>query len=995
MSRDRRRACPPLTIVALATLALAPGLRAGPIQDAIDAASDGDVVVIEPGTYAETVDFGGKAITVRSAGGAEVTTIDASSLGTVPVRFLNGEGPDSVLEGFTITGGSASSGGGAVIDAGASPTIVDCRFVGNDALFDGGGCFSNGGSPTFVDCLFDGNAAANGGGGALAANGGSPVLVGCTFLGNGAFIGGGGLALSGTGGAVRNCSFLGNFAIFDGGAILADVGSTTSIVNTAFSGNEADNGGGGALVVAEGSDLVVVGCTFSGNTAIAGGGLACSASDPDLFNCILWGNQAGQGPQVFNSGSAPTFRHCDVGGSGGSAAWNGTVGVDGGGNIDANPDFADADGADGDAGTDDDDLRLQAGSPCIDAGDSGAVDECLVDLDGAARRADDPATSDTGAGPAPIVDLGPYELGADPADCNGNHADDGCDVTDGSSPDCNGNGVPDECDVADGSPDVNGNGIPDECEPDCNGNGVPDDVDVAGGGSSDVNGNGVPDECETDCNGNGVPDDVDIDGGGSNDVNGNGVPDECEADCNGNGVPDRYEVEQGTVPDCNNNAVPDECDVTGGTSGDDDGDGVPDECGPAGLTFTARTITTDADAALCVVAADVDGDGDVDVVSASRNDDTVAWYENDGGRPPAFTPRTITTGANGASAVFAADLDGDGDTDVIAASRNDDTVAWHENLGGTPPAFAERTIATDADAAFDVFAADLDGDERLDVIAASRNDDRVTWYRNDGATPPGFEPHVISDDVDAAVSVWAADLDGDEDVDVLATAFDADRVWWFENAGGSPPAFAPRIVSDAAPEATDVSAADVDGDGAVDVLAATRADDSIVWYRSDGESPPSFGRQVISTGTLGPRAVFPADLDGDGDVDVLSASVDDDTISWHEQTAGDPLPSFTEHIITTAADSAQSVVAADVDGDGDPDVVSASRDDDRIAWYETVPACCPADVTGDGVVDVDDLVAVILAWGACPAPPEGCPADLNGDGAVDVDDLVAVILGWS
>jgi hypothetical protein len=52
-------------------------------------------------------------------------------------------------------------------------------------------------------------------------------------------------------------------------------------------------------------------------------------------------------------------------------------------------------------------------------------------------------------------------------------------------------------------------------------------------------------------------------------------------------------------------------------------------------------------------------------------------------------------------------------------------------------------------------------------------------------------------------------------------------------------------------------------------------------------------------------------------------------------------------------------------------------------------------VTGDGVVDVDDLVAVILAWGACPAPPEGCPADLNGDGAVDVDDLVAVILGWS
>jgi hypothetical protein len=53
-----------------------------------------------------------------------------------------------------------------------------------------------------------------------------------------------------------------------------------------------------------------------------------------------------------------------------------------------------------------------------------------------------------------------------------------------------------------------------------------------------------------------------------------------------------------------------------------------------------------------------------------------------------------------------------------------------------------------------------------------------------------------------------------------------------------------------------------------------------------------------------------------------------------------------------------------------------------------------ADVTGDGVVDVDDLIAVILAWGPCPAPPAACPADTNTDGVVDVDDLIAVILNW-
>jgi hypothetical protein len=55
---------------------------------------------------------------------------------------------------------------------------------------------------------------------------------------------------------------------------------------------------------------------------------------------------------------------------------------------------------------------------------------------------------------------------------------------------------------------------------------------------------------------------------------------------------------------------------------------------------------------------------------------------------------------------------------------------------------------------------------------------------------------------------------------------------------------------------------------------------------------------------------------------------------------------------------------------------------------------CPADVDGNGAVDVDDLIAVILAWGPCPAPPEPCDPDIDNNGSVDVDDLIAVILGW-
>ena len=94
------------------------------------------------------------------------------------------------------------------------------------------------------------------------------------------------------------------------------------------------------------------------------------------------------------------------------------------------------------------------------------------------------------------------------------------------------------------------------------------------------------------------------------------------------------------------------------------------------VSLTPHEITTSADSARSVFAIDVDGDGDIDVLSASFNDDTIAWYESDGASPPSWTTHTVTTSANGARSVFAIDVDNDGDIDLCSASSNDDTIAW-------------------------------------------------------------------------------------------------------------------------------------------------------------------------------------------------------------------------------------------------------------------------------------------------------------------------------
>jgi len=130
---------------------------------------------------------------------------------------------------------------------------------------------------------------------------------------------------------------------------------------------------------------------------------------------------------------------------------------------------------------------------------------------------------------------------------------------------------------------------------------------------------------------------------------------------------------------------------------------------------------------------------------------------------------------------------------------------------------------------------------------------------------------------------------------------------------------------------TYVHAADVDGDGDLDVLSASFSDNKIAWYQNDGNG--AFGdQQVISTSAFLARSVYAADLDCDGDLDVLSASTGDDKIAWYEN---DGFGGFgVQQVITTSANGAYSVYVADLDGDGDLDVLSASWNDDTIAWYE-------------------------------------------------------------
>jgi hypothetical protein len=186
-------------------------------------------------------------------------------------------------------------------------------------------------------------------------------------------------------------------------------------------------------------------------------------------------------------------------------------------------------------------------------------------------------------------------------------------------------------------------------------------------------------------------------------------------------------------------------------------------------------------AAESVFAIDVDGDGDIDVLSASYSDDKIAWYENDGLEN--FTTHIITTSANGAWDVYAIDVDGDRDIDVLSASLHDNKIAWHENDGSEN--FTTHIITTSALVARSVFAIDVDGDRDIDVLSASGGNQvgQIAWYENDGLE--NFTTHVITNSVPGARTVYAIDVDGDRDIDVLSASMTDNKIAWYENLGNT------------------------------------------------------------------------------------------------------------------------------------------------------------------------------------------------------------------
>jgi hypothetical protein len=334
-----------------------------------------------------------------------------------------------------------------------------------------------------------------------------------------------------------------------------------------------------------------------------------------------------------------------------------------------------------------------------------------------------------------------------------------------------------------------------------------------------------------------------------------------------------------------------------------------------------------------VSAADFDGDTDVDVVAANFATNSITWYENVGGAGAAWNPRPVSSTIGGARSVITADVNGDTFPDIVCVGESGDEVVWFEN-DGFGITWTERVVSSTASSPVQVHAADIDGDTDLDLVVA-QSSNLVLWYENingDGLTWTGW---VTPFAIPTVTSVATGHLNGDGFLDIVTTSSLDDQVIWLNNANGDGLTWGGAVLSPGNDGAWSVATGDIDGDTVDDVVSASLNGDAVVWHENVlGDATAWMDHPIDTTGN-GPSSVEVEDLDGDGDQDVLACTWFDNSVTWYENTAGDG-SAWTPHELSTGAQFCMDVHVADLDGDTELDVISASANDNSVDWYQNL-----------------------------------------------------------
>lgn len=325
----------------------------------------------------------------------------------------------------------------------------------------------------------------------------------------------------------------------------------------------------------------------------------------------------------------------------------------------------------------------------------------------------------------------------------------------------------------------------------------------------------------------------------------------------------------------------------------------------------------------------------------------VIWFENTGNQ--VFVQHTIDLNHVGARGLATGDLTGNGYADILVGSRRaDSSLVWYKNNGNPREGSWQKIhLGGAAPNNYMIRISDLDGDGLLDIIDGFGDDadsgavgggtfpDSLRWLKNLGGTDTACFSASLIASYSSPAGIAIADFDADGHSDVAAAAWvdynsltpvtDEDVRWWDGET------FMQKEIIEQTYGANGLEAADLDGDGDSDLLAAGYKKSSLDWWENDGSG--NFGpAQNIASSFDRARNITARDMDGDGDMDVAACADNNNEISWFEN---DGSQQFSKHVVSNNFAYAYFVSVFDLDGDGDEDLIGTAQDAAELAWWSS------------------------------------------------------------
>ncbi len=405
-----------------------------------------------------------------------------------------------------------------------------------------------------------------------------------------------------------------------------------------------------------------------------------------------------------------------------------------------------------------------------------------------------------------------------------------------------------------------------------------------------------------------------------------------------------------------------------------------------------RVIAADAGMPHNCAVGDVDGDGVVDVLSvdplSSYPHGGVFWWKRQS--PGLWTRHVVDEDFYGARHASVADVDRDGDLDVLAAAYYGDEdvspegwrngrYAWFENLAGDGTAWTQHLVGELFWGGNYIDAGDLDGDGDIDIAGSSEltrgvweQASDITWFENLDGDGTEWSQHELEEDT-MGNEAHVVDLDGDGDMDVVSA--EEARIGWWENRHGDGSLWLKRYVTTELRSLACLDVGDIDNDGDLDIIGSSFHVGFVAWWENTaGDGTVWFPRYVASASYS--QMLELRDIDGDGDLDAaIVIGLSSGAVYWLENVSGDGIV-WDAHLITNQVDSYARVALGDVNDDGRLDAVvsyegAPEPPTHQLAWHDLTVYQAEGDLISSVLERGAGRVWGEIGWDAIVPPDTG------------------------